>query len=101
MAFWKSLAICLRVVDYGETSQIATFFTRERGKMAAIAKGAKRKGSRLAGAIEPLTLVEIVCVRRRDSASLHTLTELDVRDTYRGARRDLARLYAATYVVEV
>ena len=100
MAYWKSLALCLRVIDYGETSQIATFASRERGKMAAIAKGAKRKGSRFVGALEPLTLVEIVCVKRRDSASLHTLTELDVRDTYRGARQELPRLYAATYVVE-
>lgn len=101
MAFWKSLALTLRVVDYSETSQIATFFSRERGKMAAIAKGAKRKGSRFSGAIEPLTLVEIVCVKRRDSASLHTLTELDVRDTFRGARQDLPRLYAATYAIEM
>jgi DNA repair protein RecO (recombination protein O) len=101
MAFWKSLALTLRVIDYGETSQIATFFSRERGKVAAIAKGAKRKGSRFSGALEPLALVEIVCVKRREAAGLHTLTELDVRDTYRGARQDLERLYAASYVIEL
>lgn len=100
MAYWKSDALLLRVIDYGETSKIATFFSRERGKMAAIAKGAKRRGSALNGVIEPLTRVEIVCVKRRDSAALHTLAELDVRETYRGARQDLRRLYAATYVVE-
>ena len=46
MAYWKSLALTLRVVDYGETSQIASFLSRERGRISAIAKGAKRKGSR-------------------------------------------------------
>jgi DNA repair protein RecO (recombination protein O) len=101
MPYWTSLAICLRVVDYSETSQIAAFFSRERGRLSAIAKGAKRKGSKFAGAIEPVTLCEIVCFKGRDTASLHTLAELDVRETYRGARQDLRRLHAAAYVVEL
>ncbi|HVY60568.1 MAG TPA: DNA repair protein RecO [Planctomycetota bacterium] len=101
MPYWTSLAICLRVVDYSETSQIAAFFTRDRGRLSAIAKGAKRKGSKLAGAIEPITLCEIVCFRGRDTASLHTLAELDVRETYRGVRQDLRRLHQAAYVIEV
>jgi DNA repair protein RecO (recombination protein O) len=100
MPYWKSLALCLRVIDYGETSQIATFFTRDLGKIAAIAKGAKRKGSRFSGAIEPLMLCEIVCAKRREQAALHTLAELDLRDGYRGARKELERLYQATYVIE-
>ena len=100
MAYWKSAALVLRVTDYGETSQIATLLTRERGKVAAIAKGAKRRGSRLLGVLEPVTLVEAVLIPPRESGSLHTLTELDVRDTYRGCRGELKRLYAAAYVVE-
>jgi recombinational DNA repair protein (RecF pathway) len=39
MPHWKSAAICLRVLEYGETSQIATFLTEARGKVSAIAKG--------------------------------------------------------------
>jgi DNA repair protein RecO (recombination protein O) len=101
MAYWKSLALCLRVIDYGETSQIATFFTRDLGRVAVMARGAKRRGSRFSGAIEPLTLSEIVCVRRRDAAALHTLAELDIRSAYRGARQDLDRLHQATYVIEL
>ncbi len=95
MAHLKSLALCLRVVDYGETSQIATFFTRERGKVGAIAKGAKRRTSRFVGVLEPLLLGEVVCVKGRSAesgSSLWTLTELDVRDTYRSLRRDLKSL---------
>lgn len=101
MAYWKSPGICLRVIDYGETSQIAAFFTRERGRISAIAKGAKRKGSRFAGALEPLQLCEVVCFRGREGGGLHTLSELDVLDTYRGVRQDLRRLHAAAYVIEL
>ncbi len=101
MAYSRTLALCLRVVDYSETSQIAAFFTREQGRLSAIAKGAKRKGSRFAGALEPLTLLEVVLFQGRDAAALRTLHEVDVRDTYRGARQSLRRLHAAAYVIEV
>jgi DNA repair protein RecO (recombination protein O) len=102
MAYFRSLALCLRVVDYGETSQIAAFFSRERGRMSAIAKGAKRRGSRFSGVLEPLALCELVCFRGREGgSSLATLAELDVLDTFRGAREGLARLKAAAYVIEV
>ena len=101
MPYWTSMAISLRVVDYGETSQIAAFLTRDKGRVSAIAKGAKRKGSRFSGALEPVTLCEVVCFKGRDTASLHTLAELDVRDTYRGARQEMRRLHAAAYVIEV
>jgi DNA repair protein RecO (recombination protein O) len=101
MPYWTSLSIVLRAVDYGETSQIVGLFSRERGRISAIAKGSKRKGSKLAGAIEPITLCETVCFKGRDTASMHTLAELDVRETFRGARQDLRRLHAAAYVIEV
>jgi len=101
LPYLKSLALVLRAVDYGDTSQIVTFYTRELGKVAAIAKGAKRPSSRFVGVLEPLVLVELVCVRRRDSTALHTVTEVDPRDAFRGARASLSRLYAATYAIEL
>ena len=37
--------ICIRAVDYSETSQVVTFFARQTGKVPLIAKGAKRQKS--------------------------------------------------------
>ena len=48
----KDTAICIRALDYSESSQIVTFFTRATGKVDAIAKGSKRTGSRFDGPIE-------------------------------------------------
>jgi DNA repair protein RecO (recombination protein O) len=45
-------AICIRAVDYSETSQIVTFFARQTGKVPVIAKGAKRQKSSFGGPIE-------------------------------------------------
>lgn len=101
MAYWRSLALVLRVLDYSETSQIAHLLTRERGRVSAIAKGARRRGSRFAGELEPIQLGEVVCFQGRDPHAMQTLSELEVRDTYRGVRQDLRRLRAAAYVVEL
>jgi DNA repair protein RecO (recombination protein O) len=45
-------AICIRTVDYSETSQVATFFTRQTGRVTVIAKGAKRPRWPFGGPIE-------------------------------------------------
>ncbi len=37
----RTEAIVLRAMAYRETSRIVTLFTREKGKMAVLAKGAR------------------------------------------------------------
>jgi DNA repair protein RecO (recombination protein O) len=44
--------VCIRTVDYSETSQVITFFTSRTGKVTALAKGAKRQKSPFGGPIE-------------------------------------------------
>jgi DNA repair protein RecO (recombination protein O) len=72
----KDLAICIRAVDYSETSQVVTFFARQSGKMTAIAKGSKRPKSAFGGPIEMLSHGKIVF---SDSSreKLATLTEFE------------------------
>ena len=72
----KDLAICIRAVDYSETSQVVTFFARESGKISAIAKGSKRPKSAFDGPIEILSHGRILF---SDSGreKLATLTEFE------------------------
>ena len=44
---------------YKETSLIVTFLTEKKGKITAVAKGAKRKNSRLSGNLEPFQCLNI------------------------------------------
>jgi DNA repair protein RecO (recombination protein O) len=44
--------VCIRAIDFSETSQVVTFFTRQTGKVTAIAKGAKRQRSPFGGPVE-------------------------------------------------
>ena len=72
----RDLAICIRAIDYSETSQIVTFFTREHGKIGAIAKGSKRPKSPFDGPIEFFSCGEILFTDS-DREKLATLTEFD------------------------
>lgn len=101
MAYWRSQGLCLRLVDWRETSLICTYFTRERGKVGVVAKGARRHGSRFRDELALLTLADLVCVDRKSTPNLYTLSEAEIVDAYRGARQELARLHAATYVLEL
>src|SRR5579863_10308152 len=101
----KTDALVLRAIDYSETSQIVWFFTREHGRVHAIAKGARRARSPFEGALEPLVHGEILFYRKKqrmnEESGLDILKEFDPRNAFHGLRNDLGRLYRGTYVAEL
>ena len=72
----KDIAICIRATDYSETSQIVTFFTKESGKISAIAKGSKRPKSAFGGPFEIFSYGKIVFADS-NKEKLAILTEFD------------------------
>src|SRR5205085_12667788 len=83
-----------------ETSRIATLWTRELGKVRALAKGGRRLRSSFESALDLLTLCSIVLLRK-SSGGLDLLTEAQVVRRYPRLRSDLGALYAAYYVAEL
>ena len=59
-------AVVLRHADWGEADRLLTIFTRERGKLRAVAKGARKMRSRKAGHLEPFTRVALLLASGRD-----------------------------------
>lgn len=53
-------AVVLRTMEYGETSQIVTLFTRRHGRVTVMAKGARRPKSRFGSALQPMGYVQVV-----------------------------------------
>jgi DNA repair protein RecO (recombination protein O) len=96
----KDLAICIRAIDYSETSQIVTFFAKATGKIDAIAKGSKRPKSPFDGPIEVLSHGNIVFV---DSAGekLATLTEFQQQPTFINLHNNLFVMYACLFAAEL
>lgn len=50
----------LRSIRYGEADRILHLYTRDRGRLGAIAKGVRRPRSRFGGRLEPLFRVDLV-----------------------------------------
>lgn len=53
-------AIVLRSMRYSESSRIVTLYTRDRGKMGVVARGASRPKSRLAPLLQPMSCLSTV-----------------------------------------
>lgn len=100
MSAEKDLAIVLRVVDFSETSCVVTVFTRGRGKISALAKGARRPKSPFEAALDLLAVCRIVFLHKSSDA-LDLLTEAKLERRFRAAQNDLSRLYAGYYVAEL
>jgi DNA repair protein RecO (recombination protein O) len=91
-------AVVLRHSDYGEADRLLTLYTRELGKVRAIAKGARKIASRKAGHVEPFTHVRLQLARGRD---MLIVTQADTVDAYLPLRDDLVLTSQASYVMEL
>ena len=96
----KATAIVLRTVEFSETSLVVTLFTREFGKIGALAKGGRRLKGPFESALDLLALCRIVFLRKSSDA-LDLLTEAKLLRRFRPAGRDLSSLYAGYYVAEL
>jgi len=97
MPYERADAITIRYAEFSETSRVFTFYTRELGRAVMLAKGAKRKSSKLIGHVDLLSHCEIVFASRSKRDGMHILTEASAHETFRAIRRDLERFYAACH----
>ena len=82
---------------YKETSLIVTFLTEKKGKISAVAKGAKRKNSRLSGNLEPFQCLNIDYRGKSDLKSLVLAEPNEAYEDFFGSEN----LYSAFYVNEL
>jgi DNA repair protein RecO (recombination protein O) len=101
MAATQSDALVLRTYDLGETSKIAVLLTRERGKVRAVAKGARGARSRYQSALEPLSEVR-ASFHGRQGADLMRLGACElIRSAFPASRRGLDVALALSYFAEL
>jgi len=96
----KDTAICIRAVDYSETSQVLTFFTRATGKISAIAKGSKRPQSAFDGPIEAFSYGSLV-FSEPAGEKLATLTEFEQQPRFTHLANSLFALNCASFAAEL
>ncbi len=91
-------AIVLKHYDYGEADRMLTLYTREKGKLRAIVKGARKVRSRKAGHLEPFTRASLLLATGRD---LYIVDQAEATEVYSRLREDLTGLGYASYVAEL
>jgi DNA repair protein RecO (recombination protein O) len=89
----KTEAVVLRSLRYGEADRILHLYTPHRGRMGAIAKGARRTRSRFGGRLEPFVRAHLELHEGR--GELLTVTGAQTIDGYPRLRGDAGALDAA------
>ena len=83
---YKTEAFVLRSFRYAEADRVLHLYTRDRGRVGAIAKGVRKTTSRFGARLEPFSHVELML--HQGSGDLQTVTGASLVDAHRPARED-------------
>ena len=97
-ASFKTEGVVLRSIRFGEADRVLHLYTADRGRVGAIAKGARRVKSRLGGRLEPLSRVQLVL--HQGSGELCTIRQVDTVHAHPALRERREALERATQACE-
>jgi DNA repair protein RecO (recombination protein O) len=95
-----SLAIIMRVKEFGESDILVTFFTPDLGRLKGVAKGALRSRKRFVNCLDIFNLVNLEYSRKQKS-DLYLIHSGKLIDAYPGLRTDFSTLLKASYMTEL
>jgi DNA repair protein RecO (recombination protein O) len=90
---FKTEAVVLRSIRYGEADRVLHLYTPDRGRVGAVAKGVRRVKSRLGGRLEPLMRSRLVLHEGR--GELCTVSQADTVHAHAALRERRASLERA------
>lgn len=95
---YKWEGIVLKVRAYGESNKIVTLLTREAGKVATMARGAKKPSSRLSAVTQPFTYGMFMV---QHHTGMGTLQQGEHLNSMRHIREDIIATAYASYIMEL
>jgi DNA repair protein RecO (recombination protein O) len=95
---YRTPAVILKRMDLGEADRIVTLFSRDEGKIRAVAKGVRRTTSRSAGHLEPFTLSDLLLAVGRE---LDVISQAATLEAFREVRENVDLTAHAFYLAEV
>jgi DNA repair protein RecO (recombination protein O) len=95
---YKTEAVVLRSIRFGEADRVLHLYTLERGRVGAVAKGIRRTKSRFGARLEPLSHAEVML--HQGSGELATVTGASLLRPHSEAREDPYRLAAGLVGLE-
>ena len=96
----SATGLILRTRPLTETSLIVHWLTPDFGRIATVAKGARRPRSAFLGKLDLFYIADL-SFSRSPRSDLHTLREVAMRELHAALREDFLRLQQATYGASV
>ena len=100
MPLRETEAVVLRTYRLGEADKIASLFTRQLGRLRAVAAGAQRPKSRYGGTLEPLSYLRL-WIFERENRDLLRINSVELIESFFDMQKDYRVQVAAQFVAEV
>jgi DNA repair protein RecO (recombination protein O) len=100
MPLRETEAIVLRTYRLGEADKIVSLFTRQTGRLRAVAAGSQRTKSRYGGTLEPLSYIRL-WLFERENRDLLRVNSTELLESFFDMQKDYRRHVAAQYIAEV
>lgn len=100
MPYLRCQALVIRGTDVFNTSRVFSLFTRELGRVEALAKGSRRLKGPYENGLDLLSICDIV-VLHKSNETLDLVTEACLVERFGAMRASLPAMYAGCYVAEL
>lgn len=100
MTLKSTPAVVINTLDHGESDSIVTFYTPELGKLAGIARGAKRSKKRFVNKLQMFSLLDIQYEESRKS-TLVRIDQAELIDSFQKLRENYEHYVGASLICEL
>ncbi|OGC69755.1 DNA repair protein RecO [candidate division WWE3 bacterium RIFOXYC1_FULL_39_7] len=92
-------AVVLKNINYGDSNKIYTLYSKEYGKISAIARGVRKLQSRRAGNLDTLNHVKVKI--HEDHKGYRSIQEVNTINAFKEIKGDLALAFKSLYILEL
>ena len=100
LMYLQTEALVLKTVDFSESSLVLTLFSRNHGKIRALAKGGRRIKGPFEFALDLMAHILVTYIPKRGDV-LDLLTESKLVRRFRPGRGNFGGMYAGFYLIEL
>lgn len=92
-------AVVLKNINFKDSDKIYTLFTRDRGKISAIAKGVRKINSRRGGNLDSLNYINVHINPHKSGQNY--ITEVSVIDSFKNVKQNYELVKDSMYITEL
>jgi len=93
-------AIVLRSFNIGDQDKVVVLFSRDKGLLRGVAKGARKFGNRFGSSLEPMSLVTVFYYEK-EHKDLVTISQTELIESFFEVHRDFQKACTLSYFAEL